>query len=72
MSVVLSEQSTQYEETFMFATQTVLTKDEYASICESVKSANHKGIKDCISKAVDMRLKIKTMSDDLTLVSYSN
>ena len=56
----------------MFTTATVLTKDEYTMISEFVKSSNHKGIKDCISKAVDMRLKIKTMSDDLTLVSYSN
>ena len=70
--MILSEQSTQYEEKFMFDTATVLTKDEYAVICECVKTGNLKGIKDCISKAVDMRLKIKTMSDDLTLVSYSN
>ena len=56
----------------MFTTATVLTKDEYTMISEFVRSSNYKGIKDCISKAVDMRLKIKAMSDDLTLVSYSN
>jgi hypothetical protein len=72
LMIVLSEQSTQYDETFMFDTATVLTKEEYAVVSEGVKTADHKGVKECVSRAVDMRLKIKTMSDDLTLVSYSN
>lgn len=37
----------------MFDTATVMTKEEYAMIAECVKNGNQKGIKDCISKAVD-------------------
>jgi hypothetical protein len=53
IKVILTEQSSQYEENFKFDTATVLTKEEYVTIIECVKNANHKGIKECISKAVD-------------------
>lgn len=55
----------------MFECEAILTKEENINLQNQVKEENEKGIRDLISRAVDQRLKIKTMSDDLTLVSYS-
>jgi hypothetical protein len=55
----------------MFESEAILTKEENINLQNQVKEENEKGIRDLISRAVDQRLKIKTMSDDLTLVSYS-
>jgi len=46
LKVILTEQTTEYEETFMFDTKTILTKEEYAVLASAMQEGDKRKVSD--------------------------
>jgi len=68
LKVILTEQTTEYEETFMYDTKTILTKEEFAVLASALQEGDKRKVIDQIVKVVEGRLKIRTIKEDLQLV----
>ena len=68
LKVILTEQTSEYEETFMFDTKTILTKEEFAVVSLGLQEGDRRKIMDQIVKVVDSRLKVRTIKEDLQVI----
>lgn len=69
LKVILTESITGYEESFLFETRAVLTKEEYSEVMHGVQEGDEKKVRECIVAVVEARLKIRTIKEDLQIVS---
>ncbi len=46
LKVILTEQTTEYEETFMFDTKTILTKEEFAVLGQALQEGDKRKVSD--------------------------
>ena len=72
LKVILTEQTTEYEETFMFDTKTILTKEEFTLLASALHEGDKRKVSDQIVKVVEGRLKIRTIKEDLQVVASKN
>lgn len=62
------EQTSRYEEQYLFETKEIFTKDEYVKLLSVLRTENEKSVRDIFAKVVESRLKIKSMGEDLQFV----
>lgn len=65
---MIFEESSGYQEVFFFDTPRIMTKDELKPIIVAAKAENERGLKECFSKVVEERLKIRLLGEDLLIV----
>ena len=53
----------------MFETETVLTKEEYTTVAAGVQDGDRRKASETIVRAVESRLKIRTIKEDLEVVT---